>query len=173
MGGPQLLQIEKTGPGSAASSPARGSFVGTTGAGLIGFVVGIVFWHTVGFWGFVNEAVFHRHGESASAAPPPRPVAFPVKAQSRHAGIPEPMQAAADACTEAVAQADAAALLEPCQPLAFKFQPSRGIEPADFADFGPTPVPTLINAADTPFPGAPAVSGWSAQIEPSDKPRAP
>ena len=143
-------------PYGAATATAQSSFIRTAAAGAIGFVLGIAFWHSVGFWGFVNEAVFNRHGESVAA--PQR--AFPAKTQSRQSGIPEPVQAAIDTCTDALVQADTVARLVPCRPLPLKFQTSRGVAPADFADFGPDPVPVLINAPDVPATGStPAVSG--------------
>lgn len=66
----------------------RYSAIGYT---TVGFMAGAVFWHAVGFWSFVHEAVFsgprsEAHAQpSAPAAPPPRAVAFDEEKLRDHA----------------------------------------------------------------------------------------
>ena len=38
----------------------------------VGFVAGALFWHAVGFWSFVNEAVFYTRADGAAPVPASR-----------------------------------------------------------------------------------------------------
>ena len=132
-----------------------------------GFVAGIVFWHMVGFWSFVNDAVLYKRADSGQPAPV-RSASVPPKAQSRQSGVAGPLQAAAVNCTiAAIDRHGGGAQAVGCEwAAAVKFQPPRGTPRADYADFGPTPVPVLISGGGIAQPGdAPAISGWAARIE--------
>ena len=43
---------------AAAGHGARRSKAGVLGAALLGFLVGAVFWHVIGFWDFVRDVAF-------------------------------------------------------------------------------------------------------------------
>ena len=131
-------------------------------AGLIGFGAGAVCWHVIGFWGFVNEAVFFRRGDVGAqvGTRTPGPTG---KSQSRPPGTSGlPLELASGNCTVAVLLGVGGVELAGCEGPSLKFRPSRQASRADLGDFGPTPVPTLISAAAA---GEPAVSGWSARID--------
>ena len=152
-----------------AAAPIGYRGLGVLAAGLAGFVSGIVFWHLVGFWSLVNEAVYHHNPEDGAAPVPARIVA--AKSQGRHVGVPGPMSSANEACLEAVPGEDGLVRSGSCEGLALKLAPQRGIGRADFADFGATPATTLINGAESaPASGAPAVGGWIAEVAPAAKP---
>ena len=134
-------------------------------AGALGFVCGIAFWHSVGFWGLVNEAVFHARSETVDGAPVRATLA---KAQSRQSGPEGPLHAEAETCSEVVIDGDVSVRVSACAPSLIKFVSPRGRGRADFADFGASPETTLLNASETvPAPGVPAVGGWAAAIAPS------
>jgi hypothetical protein len=127
----------------------------------LGFLAGAAFWHFVGFWTFVNEAVFYKRADAVVVAG-----GRPMKSQSRQSGIAGPVSAQAGNCTLAALDRSAGeARVFTCDGPVAKFRPARGVQRADFADFGPTPVPTLISGAPT---SAPAVSGWSARVDKAD-----
>lgn len=76
-------------------SPRR-SWVGACLYGTLGFAAGVAFWHAVGFWNLVHEAVFSgpRLEASARVAPPrpgpapPRSVGFDEQQLRHHATRP-------------------------------------------------------------------------------------
>lgn len=53
-------------PASVAPEPAIGSVRGVLAAAALGFLVGAVFWHFVGFWGFVRDIVLKGPDREAS-----------------------------------------------------------------------------------------------------------
>lgn len=152
-----------------ASAPARYRGRSVAAAGVAGFASGIVFWHLVGFWSLVNEAMLHHNPADGPAPAPARLIA--AKSQGRQSGASGPMPSANEACTVAMPGPDGTVRAGACAAIALRFAPARGIERADFADFGSAPATTLINGAGaTPTPGAPAVGGWAAEVAPSAKP---
>lgn len=156
-------------PSGAVGRPAGYGQGSVTAAAIGGFAAGIVFWHLVGFWSLVNEVVFHHHPDDVAGPAPVRSLA--TKSQARQAGPTVPLAALNEACTDLLRGDDGGIRAGTCEPLAFKLAPARGIERADFADFGSAPPTKLINATDpAPAPGAPAVGGWAAEIAPSAKP---
>ena len=145
-------------PSVAAATPWQ-----VVWAGLLGFVAGAVCWHMIGFWGFVQEAVFF----SRADGPAPivqRTAGPPSKTQSRQAGLAGPVVVSRDGnCTLAgLNRATGGVEVAGCDGIPGKFHPARGTERADRGDFGATPVPTLISGAAPP---APAVGGWSARVD--------
>ena len=132
----------------------------------LGFVAGALFWHMVGFWSFVNEAVFYQRADGVAPAPASRTAIASMKSQSRQAGVAGPVQAPAGNCSVALLdRAGGDILVAACDGAGVKFQPPRGIARAGFADFGPVPVPVLISGGNPSSGDAPAVSGWSARVE--------
>jgi len=153
----------------AASGVARHhqSNAKATAAALMGFVSGIAFWHLVGFWGFVHEAVFH--GTPADSAQLAAARTALLKTQGRHSGQAGPLLVAAESCSEVTIGPDGVSRVAGCAPSAFKYFPGRGMDRADFADFGSPPESTLINTSDPiPAAAAPAVGGWAAEIAPAN-----
>lgn len=83
-----------------ASQGVRRSLVWTVSAGVVGFVAGAVFWHMVGFWSLVSDAMLDRAHAPSVAAPrgvvlPPEaltatPTAAPAPAAVRAASPPPP-----------------------------------------------------------------------------------
>jgi hypothetical protein len=142
-------------------------------SGAFGFFAGAVCWHVIGFWWFVSDVMFHRRTEVTSQIA--RPASSPPKAQSRQAGVAGPMVAASsDRCSAVVREPDRGVgtiKIVACEGGGTKLRGARNVQRADYADFGPTPVPTLISGAPTVITGADAVSvgGWSARIEKADR----
>ena len=132
-------------------------------AGVLGFAAGALCWHMIGFWGFVKEAVFFSRADGAAQAGA-RTAGPPLKTQSRQTGAAGPMMAALDGnCSLAgLNRARGEVQVGDCEGAVIKYRPSRGIDRADFGDFGAAPVPTLISG--TPV-AATTVSGWSSQID--------
>jgi hypothetical protein len=146
----------------------RSSRLVVIGSGVFGFFAGAVCWHLLGFWWFVSDVMFHRRSDVASQFA--RPASTPPKAQSRQAGLAGPLGALnIEHCS--VAPRDPLEVrVSACEGGSSRARPSRNVQRADFADFGPTPVPTLISGASPAGvgPGGAAVSGWSARIEKSE-----
>lgn len=134
---------------------------------VLGFVAGAVCWHLVGFWWFISDVMFHRRGEPMAQIS--RPAAVALKAQSRRADGTGPAVAAdMGRCTVAVRDGSTAeTTTAPCAAIAARFYAARGLGRADFGDFGPSPVPTVISGpppAASPA-GTAAVGGWAARID--------
>jgi hypothetical protein len=138
-------------------------------AGLAGFVAGAVCWHMVGFWGFVSDAVLHRHGTThPSALSKDGSLA---KVQSRQTGTAGPVRVSLDTCaTAAIDRTGGDSKIAGCEGLAIKVRPPRNSQRADLGDFGPTPVPVLISSRSG---DGTAIGGWAARVEGTDElPRA-
>jgi hypothetical protein len=163
----------------AARDPSRSSEIATRDqqprtpplkivlSSMAGFVAGALFWHLVGFWSFVNEAVYYKRGDSPEAASSGRAAVVAAKAQSRQAGVAGPVRSTSGNCSLVpIDRTGGAPQAVSCEGVAVvKFQPPRGVQRADFADFGPAPVPVLISSGTAPSGEVPAVSGWSARVD--------
>jgi hypothetical protein len=143
-------------PPKVRREKAQSSTFKLAASAAAGFLAGAVFWHLVGFWGFVADALYFRRSEDGVIA---RQASVAPKAQSRQGGLAGPILQQSGNCSAVVALTAVDTAVMSCDPAVVKFQPSRGVQRADYGDFGPTPVPVLISGQ-----GA-AVSGWSARIE--------
>ena len=144
--GEPVLRVPKRAPSQSAAMlrPAA-----------LGFVAGVLCWHMIGFWGFVNEAVFFRRGEPVSQV---RATAAMAKAQSRQSEAAAPVTN----CTAGHISGDKGDTVVASCDGALKFHPSRNILRTDRGDFGPVPVPVLISGEGA---AEPAVAAWSARID--------
>jgi hypothetical protein len=136
----------------------RAKPTGIVVSAVAGFITGAAFWHFVGFWTFVNEAVFYKRADAVVVA---GTRTNSMKSQSRQAGLAGPVSAQLGNCTfAALDRAVGDARVAACEGVVGKFRPTRGVQRADYADFGPTPVPTLISGSPSV-----AVGGWSARVD--------
>ena len=89
---------------------------------VAGFVAGAIFWHFIGFWGFVSEAVWHAARperpasvRASATADPQKPLLYPARIARPHMGraaariVPD---AIADAATDGKAGAAAGQFLQ-------------------------------------------------------------
>jgi hypothetical protein len=87
-------RMERPRPASAAAvGPAkRRPVVSALSYGILGFVLGAIFWHFVGFWDFVGQVMFKGRaaGTEITQAPPPIKLKDKVSGASSLAIVPEP-----------------------------------------------------------------------------------
>lgn len=128
----------------------------------LGFISGAIFWHVVGFWGFISDIVFRGRADgvpTAMARPSP-----PLKFQSRRTAVPAASSGVDTNQCSAVAidRTGGEARIGACDPTVTARRSVGAIARSDFGDFGPVPVPTIISGRDT---RETAVGGWSARID--------
>lgn len=99
----QRLEVAPAGA-SASRSPAGWRW------GLLGFASGVIFWHLIGFWGFVAEVVLPTPSEnrpfkaSANAAPAQPALTLPLRpARPRHERVTTASTASANAIAKEAA----------------------------------------------------------------------
>jgi hypothetical protein len=83
-------------PARPQSSRRRGSVLSAVAYVTLGFVLGAIFWHFVGFWDFVGQVMFGSRTTTAEVgySPPPIKLKDRVSGSSSLAIVPEP-----SACT--------------------------------------------------------------------------
>ena len=157
MDGSQMTGVERVPLGTPATTARRKAPAMAAKSAALGFVAGALCWHLIGFWGFVNEAVFFRRGEPLVQS---RMTGAPAKAQNRQSETAPP--AVATNCVSGRLDRNGGdAVVGGCEG-ALKVGASRNIMRADRGDFGPVPVPVLISGEGAMEP---AVAAWSARIE--------
>jgi hypothetical protein len=130
-------------------------------AALLGFAAGCAFWHLIGFWGFVSEAVLYSRTDLAAVERGPAGgLLRPGSAKGQGRAAAGAVAAASNCSIAQIGRGGQLVQLTGCAGTEPRLHPPRNIARADRGDFGPSPVPVIIGG----FPGA-ASGGWSARIE--------